>query len=145
LLLVGEGPELPTVRARVAAAGIGHRVEFLGQVEDLEEILPVADVLLLPSLHESFGLVALEAMACGVVPIATDQGGAGEFIQDGINGFLRHPGDVDGMAEAARRILADESLRQNLAEEGRRDAAADFGASCVVKQYLELYDRLLAE
>jgi N-acetyl-alpha-D-glucosaminyl L-malate synthase BshA len=144
LLLVGEGPELPTVRAQVEKAGLGGRVEFLGQVEDLEEVLPVADLLLLPSLHESFGLVALEAMACGVVPIATNQGGAGEFIQDGINGFLHHPEDIDGMAATARRVLEDDTLRQNLAEEGRRDAAADFGASCVVKQYLELYDRLLA-
>jgi N-acetyl-alpha-D-glucosaminyl L-malate synthase BshA len=144
LLLVGEGPELTTVREQVDRAGLAGRVAFLGQVEDLEEVLPVADLLLLPSLHESFGLVALEAMACGVVPIATNQGGAGEFIQDGINGYLRHPEDIAGMAATARQVLADDVLRQSLAEEGRRDAAADFGASCVVKQYLELYDRLLA-
>ena len=75
--------------------------------------------------------------------MATNQGGAGEFIHDGINGFLRHPDDVGGMADAVLRVLGDESLRQNLVEEGRRDAAADFGASCVVKQYLDLYDRLL--
>jgi N-acetyl-alpha-D-glucosaminyl L-malate synthase BshA len=144
LLLVGDGPELVTVREQVSAFGLEDKVEFLGQVENLEQILPVADLLLLPSLHESFGLVALEAMACGVVPIATDQGGAGEFIQDGMNGYLRHPADIEGMTEVALQVLGDETLRQNLIEEARRDATAEFGASCVVKQYLDLYDRLLA-
>jgi len=144
LLLVGDGPELVTVRERVTECGLADRVDFLGQVENLEEVLPVADLLLLPSLHESFGLVALEAMACGVVPIATDQGGAGEFIQDGMNGYLRHPEDIEGMIQAALQVLRDDALRQNLVEEGRRDASAEFGASCVVKQYLDLYDRLLA-
>ena len=143
LLLVGDGPELVTVRERVVEQGLADRVEFLGQVENLEEVLPVADVLLLPSLLESFGLVALEAMACGVIPVATNQGGAGEFINDGLNGYLRHPDDVEGMSEAILGVFGDDALRQNLIEEGMRDAAADFGAPCVVKQYLDLYDRLL--
>ena len=144
-MLIGDGPELVGVRELVAAAGLTEKVEFLGQVDSLEDVLPAADLLLLPSLHESFGLVALEAMACGVVPLVTDRGGAGEFIQDGINGFLRDPHDVPGMVSAAVKILADDQLRQEMAEEARRDAAGDFGISCVVKQYLDLYDRLLAE
>jgi len=143
LLLVGDGPEMGGVRDQVDQAGLAGSVEFIGQVDNLEDFLPVADLLLLPSLHESFGLVALEAMACGVIPLATNRGGAGEFIQDGINGILRDPHDIAGMAAAVVRILGDEALRQEMAEEGRRDAAADFGASCVVKQYLDLYDRLL--
>lgn len=145
LLLIGDGPEMGGVRDSVAAAGLTDKVEFLGQVDSLEDVLPVADLLLLPSLHESFGLVALEAMACGVVPMATSKGGAGEFIQDGINGFLRDPADVPGMVAAAVKILSDDQLREEMAEEARRDAAGDFGISCVVKQYLDLYDRLLAE
>ena len=143
LLMVGDGPEMPGIRDLVTARGLQEKVEFLGQVDNLEDILPVADLLLLPSLHESFGLVALEAMACGVIPLTTNQGGGGEFIQDGLNGFLRDPHDIKGMAEAAVRVLSDEGMRQEMAEEGRRDAAADFGASCVVKQYLDLYDGLL--
>ena len=143
LLLIGDGPEMGGVRESVAAAGLTEKVEFLGQVDSLEDVLPVADLLLLPSLHESFGLVALEAMACGVVPLATSRGGAGEFIQDGINGFLRDPQDVPGMVAAAVKVLSDDQLRQEMAEEARRDAAGDFGISCVVKQYLDLYDRLL--
>ena len=145
LVLIGDGPEMAGVRESVAAAGLTEKVDFLGHVDSLEDVLPVADLLLLPSLHESFGLVALEAMACGVVPLATSRGGAGEFIQDGINGFLRDPEDVPGMVAAAVKVLSDDPLRQEMAEEARRDAAGDFGISCVVKQYLDLYDRLLAD
>ena len=76
-------------------------------------------------------------------PVVTDRGGAGEFIQDGINGFLRDPDDVAGMAAACLEVLADPENRHQLAEEARRDAAADFGAPCVLKTYLALYDRLL--
>lgn len=145
LLLMGDGPEMAGVRLQVTQAGLDGKVEFLGHVDNLEDILPVADLLLLPSLHESFGLVALEAMACGVIPVATNRGGAGEFIQDGLNGYLRDPQDIEGMAQAAIKVLEDDQLHQELAEEARRDAAADFGVSCVVKQYLDLYDRLLAD
>jgi N-acetyl-alpha-D-glucosaminyl L-malate synthase BshA len=144
LLLVGDGPEMGDVRRQVTQAGLEDQVEFLGQVDNLEDILPVADLLLLPSLHESFGLVALEAMACGVIPLVTNRGGAGEFIQDGLNGLLRDPLDVEGMVQASAKVLGNDQLRQEMAEEARRDAAADFGVSCVVKQYLDLYDRLLA-
>ena len=132
------------VRQSVTDAGLSDKVDFLGQVDSLEEVLPVADLLLLPSLHESFGLVALEAMSCGVIPVATNRGGAGEFIQDGLNGFLRDPHDVQGMAEAVVKVLGDDALRQEISEEARRDATGEFGVSCVVKSYLDLYDRLLA-
>ena len=144
LLLVGDGPELVTVRDLVASLGLTGRVRFLGQVDRLEEILPVAHVLLLPSLHESFGLVALEAMACGVVPVVTDRGGAGEFIQDGINGFLRSPDDLQGMTAAVLELARDPVLAQQIAEDARRDAAGEFGVGCVVKTYLELYESLLS-
>jgi N-acetyl-alpha-D-glucosaminyl L-malate synthase BshA len=145
LLLIGDGPEIGNVRQLVVRAGLDEKVDFLGHVDNLEDILPVADLLLLPSLHESFGLVALEAMACGVIPLVTNQGGAGEFIQDGLNGFLRDPQDIDGMALAAVNVLGDDEARLEMAEEARRDAAGDFGVSCVVKQYVDLYDRLLAD
>ncbi len=116
----------------------------LGTVDDLERLLPLADLLLLPSLHESFGLVALEAMACGVPAIATNRGGTSEFIDDGVNGFLRDPHDAEGMATAALRVLGDPGLLRHLGEEARRDAAETYGARCVLKQYLDLYDRVLA-
>jgi len=144
LVLAGDGPEMPAVRAEADRLGLADRVVSLGHVDDLAEILPAADVLLLPSLHESFGLVALEAMACGVVPVVTDRGGAADFIQDGVNGFLRDPADVDGMAAAVLQVLEDPALRAQLAEDAQRDAAGDFGIACVLKKYLDLYDRLLA-
>jgi N-acetyl-alpha-D-glucosaminyl L-malate synthase BshA len=142
LVLVGEGPELPRVRREVEAAGLTERVNFLGQVDDLESLLPCADVVLLPSHHESFGLVALEAMSCGVAVIATRRGGTSEFIEDGVNGVLRDPEDVEGMAEAALRLLRDDGNRLQVGEEARRDAVQRFGARCVLKQYVELYDRV---
>ncbi len=145
LLLVGDGPEMPDIRQMVTEAGLDDQTEYLGQIDNLEEIMPVADLLLLPSLHESFGLVGLEAMACGVVPLLTSRGGASEFIQDGINGLLRDPDDIGGMADAALQVLSDPVMHAQMVEEGRRDAAAEFGAPCVVRQYLELYDRLLAQ
>ncbi len=143
LVLVGDGPEMPLVREELRRRDLESRVHFLGHADNLEEILPVAHALLLPSLHESFGLVGLEAMACGVVPILTSRGGAGEFIQDGVNGFLRDPEDAPGWTEAVLRVLVDEPARQLMVEEGVRDAATDFGAQCIMKRYLDLYERLL--
>lgn len=143
LLLVGDGPEMPCVRQLITERDLTGRVVFLGHSDDLQDLMPLADLLLLPSLHESFGLVGLEAMACGVVPLLTSVGGADEFINDGINGYLRHPEDIEGMVAAALTVLEDETLKQHLVEEGLRDAAADFGAQCVMKKYLQLYDRLL--
>lgn len=140
LVLVGDGPELKNVRSLVKERGIEKKTVFLGPSENLEEVLPAADVLLLPSLHESFGLVALEAMACGVVPVATAVGGAGEFITDGHNGFLRDPQDVEGMVQVIDSLLKKPELLHNMAEDGRRDASMDFGASCVIRQYLDLYE-----
>lgn len=143
LLLVGDGPDLPAARALAERLRVDDRVVCLGPVDRLEEVLPAADMLLLPSLHESFGLVGLEAMACGVVPLVTDQGGAREFIHHGINGYLCPPHDIEAMAAVVVQVARDPVLRQHLVDEGRRDAAADFGVSCIIKQYLDLYDRLL--
>jgi glycosyltransferase involved in cell wall biosynthesis len=117
----------------------------VGHIDDLAELLPCADLVLLPSWHESFGLIALEAMSCGVVVIATDRGGTDEFIDDGTNGFLRDPEDVTGMADVAIRILHDDTLRKQMAEEARRDAVERFGARCVLKQYVALYDRVVGQ
>jgi N-acetyl-alpha-D-glucosaminyl L-malate synthase BshA len=144
LLLIGDGPDLAPLLDDLAARGLCDRVRSLGTVNDLERLLPLADLLLLPSLHESFGLVALEAMACGVPAIATNQGGTSEFIDDGINGFLRDPHDTEGMAADALRVLGDPGLLRHLGEEARRDAVETYGARCVLKRYIDHYDRVLA-
>ncbi|MDY0108900.1 MAG: N-acetyl-alpha-D-glucosaminyl L-malate synthase BshA [Candidatus Krumholzibacteria bacterium] len=144
LLLLGEGPDLAPLLSRLQESGLGERVTALGLVEDLATILPLGDLLLLPSHHESFGLVALEAMACGVPVIATNRGGTEEFITDGVNGYLRDPADLDGMTAAALQIVDDDDLRRHIAEEARRDAVAEFGTHCVLQRYIELYDRVLS-
>ncbi len=144
LLLLGDGPELAPTLARLQELGLADRVSAPGMVQALEDVLPLGDVLLLPSWHESFGLVALEAMACGVPVIATDRGGTDEFLDDGVNGFLRAPDDHAGIAAAALALAADPGLQRHLAEEARRDAAERFGARCVLRQYVDLYDRVLA-
>ncbi len=144
LLLVGDGPEQAQIRELVREKGLDDRVEFLGHIDQLEEIMPAADILLLPSRHESFGLVALEAMASGVVPVVTNRGGAGEFILDGQNGFLRAPDDIQGMAREVTKLVENPDLRSQLAEEARRDAAGDFGVGCVVRRYLDLYEAVLS-
>jgi N-acetyl-alpha-D-glucosaminyl L-malate synthase BshA len=145
LLLLGDGPEREPALRRAADLGLADRVHAPGLVDDLVPLLPVADLMLLPSLHESFGLVALESMACGVPVIATDRGGTREFIDHGVNGFLHAPDDREGMIASALAALSDPQQQQHLAEEARRDAVETYGTRCVLKHYIELYDRVLAE
>jgi len=144
LLLLGEGPERGPAERLAAELGVAERVTFLGQVETLEDLLAVADLTLLPSRHESFGLVALESMACGTPVIATDVGGTGEFIEDGQTSYLLPPNDIERWVETALRLFRDEALYRQIADDGLRTAVARFGTSCVLKRYVQLYDRLLA-
>jgi N-acetyl-alpha-D-glucosaminyl L-malate synthase BshA len=143
LIMIGDGPEKRTAQVLADDLGLRDRVTFLGQVEEMEQILALADLVLLPSLHESLGLIALEAMACGTPVIATNRGGTGEFIDHGQNGYLCDPEDIAGMAAAGLELLRSEALRQHMGEEARRDVAERFGARCVLRDYMALYDRLL--
>jgi len=145
LLLLGDGPEREAALSRARELGVAGRITAPGLVDDLADVLPLGDLLLLPSLHESFGLVALEGMACGVPAVTTNRGGTDEFIDHGINGFLHSPEDVAGMTASALRILTDPGLLAHLREEVRRDAVETFGTRCVLKRYIELYDRVLTE
>ncbi len=145
LLLLGEGPERGPAERLAAELGVGDRVTFLGQVENLEDLLALADLSLLPSQHESFGLVALESMACGTPVIATNVGGTAEFIESGHNSYLCDPDDIASWVETATRLLRDEPLYRQIADDGLRDAVARFGTPCVIQQYVQLYDRVLAE
>ena len=144
LILVGEGPDRRLAADIAAAEGVSDRIRFLGQVDNLEEILAMADLTLLPSLHESFGLVALESMACGTPAIVTANGGAGEFVEHGVNSFLCDPADIEAIVAPAVKLLTDQDLYSQVADNGLRDAVARFGTPCVLKRYTELYDRVLA-
>lgn len=139
LILVGDGPELAGALALAGELGVRERVLVLGNQEQVVPLLSVADLFLLPSEQESFGLAALEAMACGVPVIASDAGGLPEVVVEGETGFLRPVGDVAGMAEAALRILRSEGVRSRFAAAAEERVRATFCAHRVVPQYEALY------
>jgi glycosyltransferase involved in cell wall biosynthesis len=123
----------------VEELGLSASVSFLGSQEYVEDILPVADAFLLPSLHESFGLAVLEAMAVGVPVVATSRGGLPEVVIDGVSGYLRDPQDVEGMSEALIRLLEDPELSRSVAEAGIHRSREAFHPDRVVPEYLRVY------
>lgn len=145
LILIGDGPERPRVQARAEELGVAEKVVFLGRHDSVAELLSCADVFLLPSSKESFGLVALEAMACGVPVVASDVGGIPEVVPHGEAGFLCPVGDVDAMADAVTDILRDEELHARLATNGLAVVAEKFTAEFVVPQYETIYRRVIEE
>jgi N-acetyl-alpha-D-glucosaminyl L-malate synthase BshA len=142
LLMVGDGPERGRVEQHCRENGLCHAITFVGSLPLIEEVLVGADLFLLPSESESFGLAALEAMSCEVPVIATLAGGLPEVVENGRSGYLCPVGDVDGMAEAALRLLGDEPARLAFGAAGRRRAVEVFGQDAVVARYRELYDRV---
>jgi len=143
LRLVGDGPERPRIEAALAARGLSADVELLGERADLPALLRGADVFLLPSEIESFGLAALEALSCGVPVVASAVGGLPEVIADGEVGFLRPVGDVAAMAEAVGRLLDDAPLRRRFGAAGRRLAESRYALAPAVDRYVDLYRRVL--
>ena len=143
LLLIGDGPDRSQAEWLAMRKGIHDDVIFLGKQDRVNEKLAMADVMLLPSQLESFGLAALEAMACEVVPIATNVGGIPEVIEHGKNGFLADVGDVETMAQCAIEILADESKLRAMGKASRTSAQARFCASKIIPQYEEFYRRVV--
>lgn len=139
LVLIGEGPQLPLVQERLAAENLHRDVLFLGRQADVAPLLSAADLLLLPSEKESFGLVALEAMACGVPVIATRTGGLPEVVVDGECGFLSPVGDVAKMAADALTLLADRDLYARFSANARRRAHERFAAERICDEYEALY------
>jgi len=143
IVMVGDGPERSRVEALALEAGIAEHVEILGELDDVRGLLSVADAFLLPSAQESFGLAALEAMACGVPVVASRVGGLPEVITDGLTGYLRDPDDHEGMAAAVLDLLDDPSLRQRVAHLARASVVDRFDEDRVVPMYEALYERLL--
>jgi N-acetyl-alpha-D-glucosaminyl L-malate synthase BshA len=143
LLLVGDGPELGTAYRLGRELGIAHLVEPLGAQEDIIPLLSASDVFLLPSEQESFGLAALEAMACEVPVVASHVGGLPEVIEHGVTGFLHAPADLDGMAESALALLRDAQLHQRVTEAARRHVGERFCVDLVVPMYERFYERVL--
>jgi N-acetyl-alpha-D-glucosaminyl L-malate synthase BshA len=143
LLLVGEGPEMPRVMDRVQELGLSEKVVFLGKQDEVSQLISLADVILLPSEKESFGLVALEAMACGVPTVASNAGGIPEVVEDGVTGFLSPVGDVEKMARDTVMLLSDEERYRNFSQAGIQRVQTKFCGLRIVEEYEELYREVL--
>ncbi|HEX3986537.1 MAG TPA: N-acetyl-alpha-D-glucosaminyl L-malate synthase BshA [Acidobacteriaceae bacterium] len=144
LLMIGDGPDRSAAEWIAHREGIQDRVHFLGKQSNVSEILPLADLLLMPSEQESFGLVALEAMACRVPTIATRVGGVPELIEDGVNGRLFPVGDVEAMAGAAVDLLSDPDRYNAMADAARRTAQSRYCASKILPLYERFYEQVLS-
>ncbi len=144
LLLVGDGPDRSSAEWLAQGLGIQDRVTFLGKQESVNELLPVADLMVMPSELESFGLAALEAMACRVPTIGTRVGGVPELIDDGVTGRLFPVGDTDAMADAALELLSDTEQLDEMGRAGRAAAQARYCSSRIIPLYEKYYEEVLA-
>lgn len=143
LLLVGEGPELPLARFLVRDLGVEEDVFFVGKQQEVNSVLSMSDVLLLPSEKESFGLVAIEAMACKTPVVATAVGGIPEVVVHGKNGFLTEVGNIQAMIEYVNLLLDDPVLHREFADAGRMRVETYFSAARQVLKYEQLYQGVL--
>ncbi|WP_338776765.1 N-acetyl-alpha-D-glucosaminyl L-malate synthase BshA [Metabacillus sp. FJAT-52054] len=143
LLLVGDGPEMSSVCELVHSMGLREKVLFLGKQENLDELYSISDIKLLMSEKESFGLVLLEAMACGVPCIGTNIGGIPEVISDGENGFIVEVGDIEKAAEKAVALLSSQDLHSRFSEQAMTAARENFKTEQIVEQYEDIYYGLL--
>lgn len=145
LVMVGDGSERTNAEHRARCLGIYERCAFVGKQPRIVDYLSVSDVLLLPSLQESFGLAALEAMACEVPVIASRVGGIPEVVTDGETGFLSEVGDLDDMANNAAKLLADETLRRQFGERARDSAISRYRTDVVIPRYIDFYEQVIAK
>jgi N-acetyl-alpha-D-glucosaminyl L-malate synthase BshA len=143
LVLVGEGPELEPALQLGQPLGVSDRVEALGAREDVIAVLSAADLFLLPSAQESFGLAAAEAMACEVPVVASLVGGLPEVIEQGVTGFLHPPDDLEGMARSAVSLLSDPALHRRIATAARRSIVERFCVDRVVPMYEAYYEEIV--
>ena len=143
LLLIGDGAEIPSAHHMVNELGISQSVEFLGSVNPVGSILAQLDLFLLPSETESFGLAALEAMACGVPVISSNAGGLPEVIEDNVSGLLIEVGDYHGIAQSAIELLKDEPGRIAMGIAARKRAVEMFPEEQGIDMYEDYYRRLL--
>ena len=143
LVLVGDGPDRSAAEWLAHDLQINEKVHFMGKQERVNELLPLADLMVMPSELESFGLAALEAMACKVPSIATRVGGVPELIDDGVTGLLYPVGNVEDMAAGAVSLLKDRDRLEAMRDAGRKMAQKRFCASLVVPQYVRYYEQVL--
>ena len=140
LVMVGDGPDRVEAEAEARTLGVDRDVHFLGKIDVVAPLLAGADLFLLPSQSESFGLSALEALASGTPVVGSRAGGLPEVVQEGVTGALREVGDVDAMAAASIEILADRDRWETMSRDAAVDARARFTLDDIVRQYEALYE-----
>jgi N-acetyl-alpha-D-glucosaminyl L-malate synthase BshA len=145
LLLVGDGPDRMPTEHMARQLGVYEDVRFLGKQEPIEEILSIADVFLMPSGSETFGLAGLEAMACNVPVVCSDIGGLPELVTEGESGFLCPLGDIDALTDRTRRILTDDDLHARMSNAARARAVDVFDIEHIIPHYERYYERVLAQ
>jgi N-acetyl-alpha-D-glucosaminyl L-malate synthase BshA len=145
LIMVGDGSERPNAEHRARCLGVADQCTFVGKQPRIVDYLSASDVLLLPSDQESFGLAALEAMACEVPVIASRVGGLPEVVTDGETGFLSPVGDVDKMAADATRLLSDQKFRREMGQRARESAISRYRTDVVIPQYIDFYEQIIAK
>ena len=143
-VLVGDGPVRPEIERRAAEYGLSADVDCVGEQQDLVPWLSCGDLFLLPSAQESFGLAALEAMACEVPVVASRVGGLPEIIEDGVTGFTCPPADVDGMAERGIALLTDPALHASITTAAARQVGTRYCTDLIVPRYEAEYRAVLA-
>ncbi|MNW32664.1 N-acetyl-alpha-D-glucosaminyl L-malate synthase BshA [Fontibacillus panacisegetis] len=143
LLFVGEGPDLPKIQWKIKEMGLEDKVHFLGKQDDIAHVISMADILLLPSEKESFGLVALEAMACGIPTVGSIAGGIPELVSHGETGFLAPIGDTRQMADYCVSMLNNPKLMKVMKEACLARARNDFSSERIMSQYESIYYRVL--
>jgi N-acetyl-alpha-D-glucosaminyl L-malate synthase BshA len=144
LVMVGDGSERGAAEHRARCLNVIDHCAFVGKQARIVDYLSASDVLLLPSEQESFGLAALEAMACEVPVVASRVGGVPEVVTDGETGYLSEVGDVEKMADDAARLLSDDAARRAMGRRARESALSRYGTDLVIPQYLNFYERVLA-
>lgn len=142
LLMVGDGPDRAPAEVLARQLGVDKHVTFLGKQQHVERLIPLAHVLLLPSELESFGLAALEGMACGLPPVATKVGGLPELVTEGVDGFLEPVGDIQAQAARVVAMLTDDALYRSLSGAARQTAESRFCTSLTIPKYEQYYEEI---
>jgi N-acetyl-alpha-D-glucosaminyl L-malate synthase BshA len=143
LLMVGDGPDLVEAAEKARGAGLGDAVKFLGDQDQVVQLLSASDLFLMPSAQESFGLAALEAMSCEVPVVASRVGGVPELVEDGVTGILVPAEDLAAMAAASIRLLTDETLHDRMSQASRKRAVDGFTDQKIVPMYEAYYDEII--
>jgi N-acetyl-alpha-D-glucosaminyl L-malate synthase BshA len=142
LIMAGDGPERGPAESLANELGVAEHVRFVGKQDHMERLIPQMRALHLPSEMEAFGLAALEAMACGVPPVATRSGGVPDLITHGRDGFMEPVGDVDAQAARLTELLSDDVLHNGMAAEARKTAQTRFSTDLIIPRYEAYYEQI---